>query len=92
MHTLSIKRFGFALGATAALLYLGCVLIMLTVPHEAVTWFFNSLLHGWDVAPIMRWDIPWWEAIIGVLETFVLGCLVGAMFAVLYNAGTRRKE
>lgn len=91
MHTLSVKRFGFALGATGALLYLGCVFVMLTVPHEAVIRFFNSLLHGWDVTHMMRWDMPWWEAILGVLETFILGWLVGAVFAVFYNLGTSRK-
>lgn len=92
MHMLSAKRFGFALGATGAILYLGCVFVMLTVPHEAVIRFFNSLLHGWDVTPMMRWDMPWREAVIGVLETFILGWLVGAVFAVFYNLGTSKKE
>lgn len=85
MSTLSIKRFGFALGAVSALLYLGCMFVMLTVPKEAVIRFFNSLMHGVDVSPIMRWDMPWWEAIIGVLEVFILGWLVGATVAMFYN-------
>ena len=54
MHTLSIKRFGFAVGAVSALLYLGCMFVMVTVPKDAVIRFFNSLMHGVDVAPIMR--------------------------------------
>lgn len=33
----------------------------------------------------MRWDMPWWEAAIGVVEIFFLGWLVGAVVAVLYN-------
>ena len=69
------------------MLYLGCMFVMLTVPKEAVIGFFNSLMHGVDVAPIMRWDMPWWEAIIGVLETFILGWLVGAAVAMFYNLG-----
>lgn len=89
MSRLSIKRFGFALGAVSALLYLGCMFVMLTVPKEGVTRFFNSLMHGVDVAPIMRWDMPWWEAIIGVFETFILGWLVGAAVAMFYNLGGR---
>ena len=91
-HTLSVRRLGFAIGGTAGLLYLGCVFVMLTVPHEAVVRFFNSMMHGWDVEPLMRWDMPWWEACIGVLEIFMLGWLVGATVAVLYNlgAGPRR--
>ncbi len=90
MNTISIKSLGFALGSTCALLYLGCVFVMLTVPQEAVVRFFNSIMHGWDVTPIMRWDMPWWEAAIGVLEIFILGWLAGALIAVLYNLGARR--
>ena len=88
---ISIKRMGFAIGATAALLYVGCVFVMLTVPQDAVVTFFNSIMHGWDVEPIMRWDMPWWEALIGVVEIFILGWLVGALVAMLYNLTADRK-
>lgn len=91
VNTLSIKRLGFAFGATAAVLYLGCVFVMLTVPQPAVVAFFNSLLHGWDVELIMRWDMPWWEAAVGVIEIFILGWLVGAVIAVLYNVPGERQ-
>jgi hypothetical protein len=91
VNALSIKRLGFAFGATAAVLYLGCVFVMLTVPQPAVVAFFNSLLHGWDMEPIMRWDMPWWEAAVGVIEIFILGWLVGAVIAVLYNVTGERK-
>lgn len=83
--TLNVKRLGFALGATLAVFYLGCVFVMLTVPHEAVVRFFNSIMHGWNVEPIMRWDMPWWEAATGTLEIFILGWLAGALIATLYN-------
>lgn len=92
INTLSIKRLGFALGTTCALFYLGCVFVMLTVPQPAVVAFFNSILHGWDVQPIMRWDMPWWEAVVGVVEIFILGWLIGAVIAVLYNVTADRKE
>lgn len=92
MLTLSVKRFGFAAGATAALLYLGCIFVMSTVPHEAVIAIFNNLLHGWEVSQMMRWEMPWWEAILGLPETFILGGLVGSIFATLYNLGAPRKE
>ena len=65
---------------------------MLTVPHDVVIRFFNSLLHGWNVALIMRWDMPWWEAILGVLETLFLGWLVGAVLAVFYNLGAQSQS
>ncbi len=35
--------------------------------------------------------MPWWEMVIGVLEVFILGWLVGATVAVLYNVGTTRE-
>jgi len=92
MNRLSVRRLGLGLGAASALLYLGCVFIMLTVPKEVVIRFFNSLLHGWDVTPIMRWDMPWTEAVIGVLETFILGWLFGAVVAVFYNLGLAKGE
>ena len=85
MNTISVKRFGFALGSSCALLYLGCAFVMLTVPQEAALRFFNSITHGIDWTPIMRWEMPWWEMIIGVVEVFILGWLFGAVVAVLYN-------
>lgn len=85
MESISIKRFGFALGAGLAVLYLGCAFVMATVPKEAALRFFNSMTHGVDWGPIMRWDMPWWEMAIGLLEVFILGWLFGAMVASLYN-------
>ncbi len=92
MNTISPTRAGFALGGTLALFYLGCVFVMLTVPHDAVVRFFNSIMHGWNVEPIMRWDMPWWEAGVGVGETLILGWLAGALFSTLYNLGAKRQR
>ena len=85
MQSLDIRRFGFALAVASAVSYLGCVLVMLTAPHETAVQFFNSLMHGVDVTTIMRWDMPWWETILGVIEIFVLGWLFGALIACCYN-------
>lgn len=92
IDTVSIRRLGFALGATSALLYLGCVFVMLTVPQPAVVAFFNSILHGWNVEPIMRWDMVWWEAAVGVVEVFILGWLIGSVIGVLYNVTGGHRE
>lgn len=85
MKTLSVKRFGFALGSGCAALYLGCAFVMATVPPEAALRFFNSITHGVDWGPVMRTDMPWWEFVIGILEIFILGWLFGAFVASLYN-------
>ena len=92
MNRISVKGVSCALASCCAVLYVSCVFIMLTVPKEAVVRFFNSILHGWDVSSIMRWDMPWWEAALGALEMFILGWLIGALFAVVYNLCAARKE
>ena len=91
MEALSVKRLAFALGAGFALLYLGCVFVMLTVPKDVAIRFFNSILHGVDVTSIMRWEMPWWEMVVGVLQIFIVGWLFGAAAAALYNLGAGRK-
>ena len=90
MKTIDIKRFGFAFGLTAAILYLGCVILMATVGHDGSVKFFNSLLHGLDTSSIIRMQVPWWEALIGLVETFIIGWLVGACIACFYNITSKK--
>lgn len=85
MNTLSVKRLGFAFGTTSALLYAGCALVMSILPRDSALRFFNSLTHGVDWGPIMRWEMPLWEMAIGIIEIFILGWLVGAAIAAFYN-------
>jgi hypothetical protein len=40
----------------------------------------------------MRWDMPWWEAAIGIVEIFILGWLIGAVFAMFYNLCATKQE
>lgn len=68
-----------------ALLYLGCVILMALAGREATIAFFNNILHGLDTAPIIRMEIPWWEMVMGIIETFILGWLIGALIASIYN-------
>lgn len=92
MKIISIRRLGFPLGASSALIYLGCAIVMMTTSPEASVRFFNSITHGVDWSPIMRWNTPWWEMVIGVGQVFILGWLVGAMIAAFYNVGMRDKR
>lgn len=87
-NTISVPRAGFALGGSLAVLYVGCVILMFTVSREVTVQFANSVLHGLDVDPIMRLDMPFWEACIGVVLIFILGWFFGALVASLYNLGT----
>ncbi len=85
MSSINIRKFGLAVGATGALIYLGCILLMLTAGRNGTIHFFNSLLHGLDVTSIIRMQVPVWEALLGIVETFIIGWLVGACVAGIYN-------
>ncbi|MGK2860301.1 MAG: DUF5676 family membrane protein [Chitinophagaceae bacterium] len=89
--SINAKKFGFAVGLTMALLYLGCAVVMATVGHDGTVKFFNSLLHGLDVSTIVRMKVSLAEAAVGIVETFVLGWLIGACIAGFYNAVLKNK-
>jgi hypothetical protein len=91
MNTINIRKLGLATGSTGALLYLGCAIVMATVGHNGTVRFFNSLLHGLDVTSIVRMNMPFWEACVGIAETFILGWLVGACIAAIYNLTLKSK-
>lgn len=91
MSTIDIRKFGLAVGCTWALLYLGCTILMLTVGGQGTILFFNSLLHGLDVSAIIRMEVPAIEFIIGLVESFILGWLVGACTAGIYNFSLHSK-
>ncbi len=88
-RNLSMRRLGFSVGSTCVLFYLGCMLTMATVPHEEAALFFNSLLHGLNIEPILRERIPAKEVLLGLISTFVLGWLAGAAIAGFYNFGRK---
>jgi hypothetical protein len=85
MFRLNVKKMGFATGLTGALLYLGCMIVMLTAGKEGSIKFFNNLLHGLDTSNIIRMDVPLLEAFFGIIQTFILGWLLGACIAAIYN-------
>jgi len=94
-RTLSPRYLGFAVGGTGVLFYLGCMLTMSTVPREKAIIFFNSLLHGVDVTPILRASVSPREVCLGLVGTFVLGWFAGALVALFYNlgfSGARREK
>ena len=92
MNRISVVRLGLAVGATAAVLYVGCALVIMTVNREAVVLFFNSLFHGFDVGPIVKTSMSWWQMCTGLIETLILGWLTGASIASFYNLGARPKD
>lgn len=91
MDKINSKRLGLALGITGSLLYFGCALIMLLLGHDATVKFFNTMLHGFDVASIIRMEISPLEVCFGVVQTFILGWLIGASIAFIYNITLKTK-
>ncbi len=85
MGVINVKKFGFAVGITLAMIHLGCVGVMLFTSHEAMIAFFNSILHGIDVRPIMRMDMSTFEMVYGIFQIFAIGWLIGASIASIYN-------
>lgn len=91
MGAINIKKLGLAFGVTGVILYLGCVIVMAFAGQEGTVFLFNSLMHGLDVSPIVRMDMPLSEMIIGIIETFILFWLIGATIASVYNFSIKVK-
>jgi 2TM family of unknown function (DUF5676) len=91
MQRLNVKKLGFAVGLTGALIYLGCMIVMITAGQEGTIKFFNSLLHGLDTTSIIRMDVSLLEATLGIVQTFIIGWLTGASIAIFYNAQIKNK-
>ena len=91
MQRINIKKLGFATGSTAALLYLGCAIVMMIAGHDGSVKLANSLMHGIDLSTIIRMDMPFSEGLIGLVETFIIGWLIGASIAAIYNVSLNKK-
>jgi hypothetical protein len=59
------------------------------VPREKAVVFFNGLLHGLDVEPILKTSVPAGEVVLGLITTFILGWFAGVLIANFYNVGLR---
>ncbi|TVZ28742.1 hypothetical protein JM83_3892 [Gillisia sp. Hel_I_86] len=90
MYKLNITKLGLATGLTGALIYLGCMIVMATTGQEGSITFFNSLLHGLDTTNIIRMDVSLLEAFFGIVQTFILGWLIGACIAAFYNVQAKK--
>ncbi|MBP9855471.1 MAG: hypothetical protein KBD53_11445, partial [Candidatus Omnitrophica bacterium] len=52
--------------------------------EQAIT-YFNTLVHGIDIGPILRTEMSVQSIIYGLIQIFILGWLVGASIASIYN-------
>jgi hypothetical protein len=93
MHRINVKALGFAVALTVALVYAACIMAMaVTGPQTSIS-FFNSLMHGIDGSFIIRkTPMQVSETLMGIAEWFVIGWLMGASVAAIYNAGNRLRS
>ena len=89
---LNPKYLGLAFGATGVVFCLGCMLTMATVTHDETVVFFNSLLHGLDVGPILKTSVPVSQVALGLVTIFILCWFAGVLIAGIYNLGARLGE
>ncbi len=82
---IDVKKFGLAVGATFTLMYFACIIVVMTVGTQGVIFLFNTFFHGVDVTSLIRTSMPISNMIIGFVEIFVLGWLMGASIAAIYN-------
>jgi hypothetical protein len=93
MHRINVKAIGFAVALTVALVYAACIVVMAVAGPQTSISFFNSLMHGIDGSFIIRkTPMPVLETLMGIAEWFVIGWLMGASVAAIYNAGNRLRS
>lgn len=73
------------MGLTASIVYLGCISLHYFIGRESAIKFFNQLLHGLDTNSMIKDNVGLVEAILGIVQIFLLGWLVGACIAGIYN-------
>ncbi len=89
MKNINASRLGFASGITGVILYIGCILIMWIGGQSAITWLFNSIIHGVDVSSVVMMNVPILQSVVGLLITFCLGWMVGYLIGTIYNSGNK---
>lgn len=85
MKTINVKRFGFAVGSTLSFLYIGCVILVMTVGTTGAALFLRDIFHWIDISLIVREQVHAFELFSGIIEIFIIGWLTGATIASLYN-------
>ena len=93
MNHINIKQLGFAIGTTIVIIYIGCVAVVSLISTQEGIAFFNNLMHSIDTTTIIRkTPMSFLDVIIGIVEWFIIGWLIGASIASIYNLGTKNNK
>ena len=72
-------------GISADVISLLCLIFVAIAPAETVASVANSLFHGLDVSSIATKSISVGKSIMGLIILFIVGAIIGYVFAVAYN-------
>ncbi len=92
MNKININKLGIAIGSTFALLNLACLISILTLGQERMVFVFNTISHMVDLTPLIKTSISFSGVVIGLIEVFVIGWLIGITIASIYNAQISEKS
>ena len=79
MKTLNPVRFAFGLAVAGVVLYIACAIFISVADRDTVVIFTNSLLHCLNIDPIFRQIISFAEVLQGLVGTFVITWVFGAI-------------
>ena len=85
MCAINVKKMGLAVGATLVIFRLGCILVFSLLSRDQAISYFNTLLHGVDLGPILKMETSALNVFYGLAQVFILGWLGGALVASVYN-------
>lgn len=74
-----------ACAIVGVIFYVGCAVLMKVLGQDGTIWFFNSILHGFDVTSSLRMDVPFTDTLVGGVLTGLMAGFCGWLIAVLYN-------
>jgi len=82
---LQALKLGMAFAVAGVSMYIGCLVLMLILGKEETIWFFNSILHGFDVTNSIRMNVPLAQTASGIIITAGISCFIGWLIAFVYN-------
>ena len=85
MEKINQNAAALAGGVTGAVLSLICLIFVAIFPIEAATAVANSLFHGISFSGMAAKSISFGKAATGLAVAFLIGAVIGYVFAVAYN-------
>ncbi len=86
---LNVKTTALALGATSGIVSIACFLILWIWPSSL--FLLGKIFHGIDLTKMAATNLSATDAILGLIVAVVIGLLVGALFAKVYNFFVKHK-